>query len=161
MYRFINWFTSTVALPLIPMIVVWLLKGIEAGTLSFSNVNGSDLLFASAMVCVISLVKLKNAASKELLEGLTNIFSFGLVVSMVLFTLSVVYQVQADLALQRFFYATLKALENGKDVQSAINSINPMGYNSKLDIFRILGFVVIAMVVPTSIGLTFTYNLDK
>ncbi|NOI94718.1 hypothetical protein [Vibrio sp. T3Y01] len=161
MYRFINWFTSSVALPLIPMAGVWLIKGVESGTFSVSNVNGTDLLFASAMVCVISLIKLKNVSNKELLEGLTNIFSFGLVVSMVLFAWSLVYQVQADLTLQSFFDLVSKALNDGADVKAIANAIDPLSYNNKIEAFRLIGFIVIAVVVPTSIVFTFTYDLDK
>ncbi|KAB7690237.1 hypothetical protein [Plesiomonas shigelloides] len=161
MYRFINWFTSSVALPLIPMAGVWLIKGVESGTFTVSNINGSDLLFASAMVCVISLIKLKNVADKELLEGLTNIFSFGLVVSMVLFAWSLVYQVQADLSIQSFFDLVTKALNDGTDIKAVASSIDPLSYNSKIEAFRLIGFIVTIVVVPTSIIFTFTYDLDK
>ncbi|WP_429165706.1 hypothetical protein [Aeromonas rivipollensis] len=161
MYRFINWFTSSVALPLVPMIGVWLIKGVETGAFSISNINGSDLLFSSAMICVISLVRLKNVTSKELLEGLTTIFSFGLVISMVLFSWALVYQVQADLVFLDFFNITSKSLKDGVDVKVALDSLNPLSYSSKIDTFRLIGFIVILVVVPIAIIITFTYDLDK
>lgn len=161
MYRFINWFISSVALPLVPMIGVWLIKGVETGVFSISNINGSDLLFSSAMICVISLVRLKNVTNKELLEGLTNIFLFGLVISMVLFSWALVYQVQADLMFLEFFNITSKSLKDGVDVKTVLDSLNPLSYSSKIEDFRIIGLIVILAVVPIAITITFTYDLDK
>ncbi|MUL04219.1 hypothetical protein GNP89_18825 [Aliivibrio fischeri] len=161
MYRFINWFTSSVLLPLVPMGGVWLIKGIESGSFAIANINGADLLFASAMVCVISLIRLKKLTNKDLLEGLVSIFSFGLVVSIVLFAWSLVYQVQADLAFFNFFKLTSEALAAGGDVKLALGSIDPLSYNDKIDTFRIIGFIVVSVVVPTATIFNFTYDLDK
>ncbi|MBU2971351.1 hypothetical protein KO527_18580 [Pseudoalteromonas sp. C2R02] len=161
MYRFINWLTTSLALPLVPMFGVWLLKGIEKGSFSTDSINGTDLLFASAMICVISLIRLKKVANKDLLEGLTNIISFGLVVSMVLFAWSLVYLVQADITLTNYFSVASKAITDGTDVKKALGAIDPLSYNNKIETFRVIGFIVMAVVVPTSILFNYKYDLDK
>ena len=162
MSRFFIWFSSSVIFPLIPMGVVWFLKGLETGNFSFSNIAGSDLLFASAMVCVITLIRLRNISNnKDLQDSLASVFLASLFVTLIGFTLALVYQVQGDLLLLKHFKVVKEALSNGADVQVALNGIDPSTADSKVAFFRFGGLILGAIVFFTAAICNFKYNLDK
>lgn len=162
MSRIFIWFSSSIIFPLTPMGVVWFLKGLETGDFSFSNIAGSDLLFASAMVCVITLIRLRNISNnKELQDSLASIFLAGLFFTLIGFTLALVYQVQGDLLLLKYFQVVHEALNNSHDVQTAINGINPTSADSKVAFFRLGGLLLGMIVFITAAICNFKYNLDK
>ncbi|EIV8469703.1 hypothetical protein MA794_004443 [Vibrio vulnificus] len=162
MSRFFIWFSSSIIFPLTPMGVVWFLKGLETDNFSFSNIAGSDLLFASAMVCVITLIRLRNVSNnKELQESLASVFLAGLIFTLIGFTLALVYQVQGDLLLLKHFKVVQEALSKSTDVRTAIHGIDPSIGDSKVAFFRFWGLVLGVIVFVTAATCNFKYNLDK
>lgn len=142
--------------------VVWFLKGLETGNFSFSNIAGSDLLFASAMVCVITLIRLRNISNnKDLQDSLASVFLASLFITLIGFTLALVYQVQGDLLLLKHFKVVKETLSHGADVQVALNGIDPSTADSKVAFFRLGGLILGAIVFSTAAICNFKYNLDK
>lgn len=162
MVRFINWLASSVLFPLMPMGAVWFFKGLESGSYSFSNLSGTDLAFATAMICVVSIVRVKNVGNdQQLQEGMSNIFSLGLVICLILFTSALLYQVQAENLVTNFYVAVNESLKNGSDVAIAVKGIAPEIHKEKLETFRAINSIFAGIIVLIALFCNFKYDLDR
>lgn len=162
MLRLINWLANSVIFPLVPMIAVWALRGVETGIYKFSNISGTDLAFATSMVCVISLVRVKNVGNDpQLQDALSNIFSIGLSICLVLFAITLLYQVQAEVVMQNFYGVVIDSIKNQQDIAQSIQGINPDLHDSKLDLFRNVAFTLSIIIVASALLCNFKYDLDR
>ncbi|WP_429234836.1 hypothetical protein [Aeromonas salmonicida] len=162
MFRIINWLASGVLFPLTPMLAVWFLKGLESGHYTFSNVSATDLAFATAMICVVSIIRVKNLGSDpQLQESMSNIFSFGLIICLILFTASLLYQIQADALLVKYYKVVSESMKNGGDIKLAANGIVPTEHDDKIGTFRIINAFFSFTTVITALFCNFKYDLDR
>lgn len=162
MIRAINWLASCVMFPLIPMIAIWLFKGLETSKYSFTNVSGTDLAFATAMICVVSIIRVKNVGSDpRLQDAISNIFSLGLMFSLILFTAALLYQVQTDHLMQSFYDTVSDGIKNKVDITAAAQSINPTINEEKINTFRIINAVYAGIIVITALICNYKYDMDR
>ncbi len=143
------------------MLATWLFRGLESGNFAFSNLSPTDLMFASSMVCVLSMARLKNINNnKDLQEGLSNLFSFGLILCFSVFIAALLYQVQADTLLTEFYMAVKNSIQSNTDVVKAVANIDPTMHNDKMDLFRWTAICLSILVIGTALLCNFKYNLD-
>lgn len=162
MLRLINWFANSVIFPLVPMLAVWALRGIETGSYAYSNISGTDLAFATAMICVISIVRVKNVGSDpQLQEGLSNVFSIGLVFCLLLFATALLYQVQSETIMSTFYSTVVESIKSNQDVALSIKGINPDVHNDKISLFREVASILSVVIVATALLCNFKYDLDR
>ncbi|WP_444926411.1 hypothetical protein ACJJI4_21450 [Microbulbifer sp. TRSA002] len=162
MFRLINWLANGVLFPLTPMLAVWFFKGLETGSYKFSNLSATDLAFATAMICVVSIVRIKNLGNDPYLqESMSNIFSVGLVGCLILFTAALLYQVQAETLLEQYYNLASESIKNGNDVKAAVNGIVPTEHDKKIDTFRVVNAVFACITVIAALFCNFKYDLDR
>lgn len=162
MLRFVNWLANGVLFPLLPMLAVWFFKGLESGSYEFANMSATDLAFATAMICVVSIVRGKNLANNpQLQESLSNMFSFGLAICLILFTAALLYQVQAETLFEKFYVVASESIKNGTDVKAAVSGIEPTEHNEKIDTFRAVNAVFAGITVIAALICNFKYDLDR
>lgn len=162
MLRFVNWLANGVLFPLLPMLAVWFFKGLETSSYKFSNMSATDLAFATAMICVVSIVRVKNIGNNpQLQESLSNMFSFGLALCLILFTAALLYQVQAETLFERFYVVASESIKSGSDVKTAVSGIDPKEHSAKIDTFRAVNAIFAGITVIAALICNFKYDLDR
>lgn len=160
--RLIKWLSNSVLFPLFPMLVTWFFKGVETNNYVFSNVSGTDLAFATAMICIVSIVKVRNVGSDpQLQETISTIFSVGLCFSLILFTATLLYQIQSDVIMSKFYSEISKNINQCNNLVSIVRDINPNIHSKKLETFRAINALYAFLIVITAIFCNYKYNLDR
>lgn len=162
MLRFLNWLANGVLFPLLPMLAVWFFKGLETGGYHFSNMSATDLAFATAMICVVSIVRVKNLSNNpQLQETLSNIFSFGLAICLILFTAALLYQVQAETLFEKFYAIASESIKSGSDVKAAVSGIDPTEHDDKIGTFRAVNGIFAGITVIAALFCNFKYDFTN
>jgi hypothetical protein len=162
MLRLVNWLANGVLFPLLPMLAVWFFKGLEKGSYEFANISATDLAFATAMICVVSIVRVKSLGNNpQLQETLSSMFSFGLAICLILFTAALLYQVQAETQFEKFYIVASESIINGTDVDIAVAGIDPTEHNGKIDTFRAVSAFFAGITVIAALICNFKYDLDR
>jgi surface polysaccharide O-acyltransferase-like enzyme len=156
----IGWISRNLLLPLSPFVVGALIRTLQNGSLSLDVLDPGELSFSMAiMLCMVS-ISAGRLNNEQLRDSLTNMYLVGVIVFLVLFTLSIFLQSDIEKCLKEILSVASASARDSIPVSTSSIPPRIIYFSDFLSRIRIATIGLSLFIAPITIWSATKYNLE-